>query len=680
MVSDELRQETHPPLTGIQIPGGLRGSVNHVLGWLPSRGLSLFLVDLLAAGASLVAAIVFQRSSLSVLYADFRQILLPVIVFVGLCALIFPSLGMYNKNWRYASIKDLVAILAASALASISFFLLVIYVPNLSAIEPGVVGIGAFILVCLLSMIRISFRIDEVVDFSLTGVARAARKDLIPVLLVEAGHSADLYLRALQRDRNASYLPVGILDSNPRNRGVLLRGVPVLGDLNDFDKVIDSLEANGKRPRHIVFTETLGRFGGSAATLIDRAERRGIAFSRLRAPTELRNPKTEGRFELRPIELTDLLERSQAALDRDALRRLVVGRRVLVTGAGGSIGKELALQIAALGPSELVLLDSCEYNLYAVELEIKEGHPNVSSTYYLCNIREENRVNEIFDAHRPELVFHAAALKHVPLVELNPCEGVLTNVIGTMHVAAAAKRTKVLAMVQVSTDKVVNPTSVMGATKRLAELYCQALDLKSREEPDGPRFMTVRFGNVLGSSGSLVPLFQRQLARGGPLTVTHPDMQRFFMTIREAVELTLQASAYGLEQCLGRGEIFVLDMGEPVRIIDVARRMIRLAGLTPDEDVKIEIVGLRPGEKLREELFDSCEKAVASPVPGVLGALPNSVELSVLNQGLSKLSYCAEARDVAGLFAAMGELLPNYRGGQRPARAPGPRPRIVVAA
>ena len=323
-------------------------------------------------------------------------------------------------------------------------------------------------------------------------------------------------------------------------------------------------------------------------------------------------------------------------------------------------GSELTRQIAAFGPSEIILIDSTEFNLYSIDLELSEKFPDVSRTMYLCSIRDAHRVNEIFARHQPELVFHAAALKHVPMVELNPCEGILTNAIGTKNVAEAAKRCGVLAMVQISTDKVVNPTSVMGLTKRLAELYCQALDIGESENTAGSRFMTVRFGNVLGSSGSLIPLFQRQIARGGPLTVTDANMTRYFMTIREAVELTLHASAHGLEKKLGLGQIFVLDMGAPIKILDIARRMIRLAGHTPDEDIKIKIVGCRPGEKLYEEIFDKFEQRVESSVAGVFGAVPVPVPLEKLRKALRKLAAAAEVGDVDKVFATVADVVPCY--------------------
>jgi O-antigen biosynthesis protein WbqV len=309
------------------------------------------------------------------------------------------------------------------------------------------------------------------------------------------------------------------------------------------------------------------------------------------------------------------------------------------------------------------VLDNCEFNLYSIDLDLAENFSGVERSAHLCDVRDPRRLENVFAQHKPELVFHAAALKHVPMVELNPCEGVLTNVCGTMNVAEAVRRWGAVAMVQISTDKVVNSPNVMGATKRLAELYCQSLDLECAKIVGAPRFVTVRFGNVLGSSGSLIPLFKRQLARGGPLTVTHPEMKRFFMTIREAVELTLQASAYALERKLGSGEIFVLDMGEPIKVIDIARRMIRLAGFAPDKDVQIEIIGRRPGEKLFEELFDETERRVAPPVPGVFGAVPTPVPLSVLYDTFERLHGFASAGNTEGVFGTMRCILPGFRAG-----------------
>ena len=629
------------------------------------RSLRLYALDLLFSAIALGAAAMFRfGGDESAPFLPIHEpVFLAVPLFVLICAIVFPLMGLYGRNWRYTSIPDLVPITKAVLLASLVFVSSLFLFTRLNSIPRSVVALEVFILIFLLVAARLAFRLDELIPFvSASGRSGIGSEKSLPILLVGAGNSADHYLRALQRDPFSTYRPVGLLENSSNQRGVLIRGVPILGTLDDFETVMRELEVRNLRPRHLIFTESLSGFPKETVEkLIGHADKCGLATSRLPYPTELRNAWSETSMELRPIELTDLLERPQAALDRGALLRLVGDRRVLVTGAGGSIGSELTLQIAGLQPAELVLVENSEYNLYAIDLEMREKFPAIKRVPYLCNIRDPARVDAIFERHRPQLVFHAAALKHVPIVEANPCEGVLTNVVGTMNVAEAAKRSGAMAMVMISSDKVVNSTSVMGMTKRLAELYCQALDIEGMESTGGPRFMTVRFGNVLGSSGSLIPLFKRQLARGGPLTVTHPDMRRFFMTIREAVELTLQASAFGLEQQIGQGEIFVLDMGKPIKIIDIARRMIRLAGYSPDKEIKIEIVGSRPGEKLYEELFDIAERQVPSPIPGVLGAVPSAIPIPTIRGVFKRLGHCAESGDVPGLFKQACELLPNYR-------------------
>jgi O-antigen biosynthesis protein WbqV len=593
---------------------------------------------------------------------SFRFLLFTVPGFVLTCAAIFPLSPLYSRNWRHASVADLFGIVRVVCVASL-VFVFCIFVARLFSVPRSVMVIEALILAPLMIALRLRPQYRAMLHLAAPLLTTPEEpEDKLPVLLIGTGDAADLYLCALQRDPTARYWPVGILDNGTAPEGFYLRGVPVLGSIGDFEAVVRDLSYKGLRPRHLILTEGTSGFAESGLEeLINCADRTGMAISRPAPVLELRNPKSESRFELRPIELTDLLERPQAALDRDALRRMIACRRVLVTGAGGSIGSELILQLAAFGPSELVAIDHCEYNIYAIDLELGEKFPNLARKVYLCDVRDAARLMEIFDRHRPELVFHAAALKHVPMVELNPCEGVLTNVLGTMNVADATRRCGAQAMVQISTDKAVNATSVMGATKRLAELYCQALDLESASAASPVRFMTVRFGNVLGSSGSLIPLFKRQLARGGPLTVTHPEMTRFFMTIREAVELTLQASAYGLEKQVGQGEIFVLDMGEPIKIIDMARRMIKLAGYVPEEDIKIDIVGCRPGEKLFEELFDDNERRVNSPVPGVLGAIPHPVPLTRLQRAFAQLRRRAKSGDLDGLVDLITQILPTYR-------------------
>jgi FlaA1/EpsC-like NDP-sugar epimerase len=638
-----------------------------------SRG--LFVADVASALLALLFAFMLRYSVQGGGFPPdiFHRLLIAGPWYAGVCALIFPLTGLYNRNWRYGSLSDLGAIIRAVALTSAALVCLLFFVTRLEDVPRSAVIIDALLLTGFLLASRLSFRFSELRLLGIEFAPIADRDDKrIPTLLIGAGDAADLYLRAARRDKNCPHLPVAILDATSEHKGETLRDVPIIGSIGEFRSAIDELGLEGRLPRHVIFTDSPSAFAESdVSALLRDADELGIPVSRLSHATELRNAHGGNAVELQAIELADLLERPQAMLDHGAILRLIQGRRVLVTGAGGSIGSELTLQIASCDPAELVLVENCEFNLYAIDNELAERFPHIPRTTHMCNVRRAKRVDDIFDQHRPELVFHAAALKHVPMVELNPCEGALTNVIGTMNVANAANRTGALAFVQISTDKAVNPTSVMGATKRLAELYCQALDIEGFEQHRGPRFMTVRFGNVLGSSGSLIPLFKRQLAAGGPLTVTDSQMTRFFMTIREAVQLTLQASSYGLEGEIGQGEIFVLDMGEPIKIIDIAHRMISLAGLTPDVDIKIKFIGLRPGEKLYEELFDTSEERVPSPVPGVFGALPQPLPLDLIQENFTRLQLYSELGEEAMLLKVLADLIPGYE--RKPTTSTAPR-------
>lgn len=641
----------------------------------------LYLADLMSAAMSLIFAFFLRYSIEGVVNrADtVNSLLIAGPQYIVVCAIVFPLVGLYSRNWRYGSISDYTVVARAVVITTAILVCVLFLATRLQDIPRSAILIDSLLLTCFLVASRIGYRMGEL-RFLGWGNALSLKEKSVPTLLIGAGDAADLYLRALAKDKFSTHMPVGCLDIDENHLGMLLRGVPIVGTVEGFREAIEELKRAGHAPRHIIFTESPASLGDDVSErLLSYAESTGISASRVSQITELRNATRESRLELRSMELADLLERQQAALDHGAIISLLRGRRVLITGAGGSIGSELTLQVAACQPAEIVLIENCEYNLYEIDMALAERFSEVRRTVYMCDVRHEKRVNDIFDMHQPELVFHAAALKHVPMVELNPCEGALTNVIGTMNIANATRRVHAKAMVQISTDKVVNPTSFMGATKRLAELYCQALDIKGFETNLGPRFMTVRFGNVLGSSGSLIPLFKKQLAKGGPLTVTDEDMTRFFMTIREAVELTLQASSYGLQGEIGQGEIFVLDMGAPIKIIDIARRMIKLSGLRPDIDIEIKIVGLRPGEKLFEELFDTAEERVESPVPGVLGAIPDPVPLAFLEDCFSRLRLIAESGDHSALVRLVRDVLPTYEPGAASSLSPVPNRSTVTA-
>ncbi|MEO0961921.1 MAG: polysaccharide biosynthesis protein, partial [Pseudomonadota bacterium] len=353
------------------------------------------------------------------------------------------------------------------------------------------------------------------------------------------------------------------------------------------------------------------------------------------------------------VDVEDLLSRPQAQLDKSDMRHLLAGKRVVVTGAGGSIGSELVLQIAEFDPASITLLDQSEYNLYEIDRLLGEEYPDLPRTAHLCNVRNADQVDSIFAQASPQVVVHAAALKHVPLLEPQPSQAVLTNIHGSRNVADASVKCGADVMVMISTDKASDPISIMGASKRVAESYAQVLDIDQRNRTNGTRFVTVRFGNVLGSAGSVVPLFQKQLEKGGPLTVTDPEMVRYFMTIREAVQLVLFASAREMKLDASIGSILVLDMGEPVRIIDMARQMIRLAGLEPDEDIEIKITGARPGERLSEPLFDKREEHLPSGHPGLLLARPDVGGLAQVRQSIDHMVDLARKGDEASVRTAL---------------------------
>ena len=572
------------------------------------------------------------------------------------------------QYWRFAGIGDLLGVAGGSVLGA-ALFAVLLHIAAVPPPNPALPIIHALTLLAFLGTPRVLYRRSQ-----LHGSARpaqASEDDVPSVLLVGAGEDADLFLRALAQERRRSLRVMGLLALASRQTGRRIHGFPILGSVDDAPSVLDRLKAEDRVPAMMVVT-TPNLTGLSLANLLDIADQHGLMVRRAPKPTALHPATRRGeapagvpaRLELKPVAIEDLLNRPQVPLDREGMARLVQGRRVIVTGAGGTIGSELARQVAALGPEVLILLDNGEYALWQIDLELAENHPSVHREALIADIRDEARVRAIFETWRPELVFHAAALKHVPMVEANPLEGMLTNIAGTRHVADAARGVGALAMVLISTDKAVNPTSLMGATKRLAEMYCQALDIAARVSGSGMRCVTVRFGNVLGSTGSVVPLFQRQLERGGPLTVTHPDMQRYFMTVREAVGLVLQASVLGTGDVVlpsGRdGGIFVLDMGKPVKIVELARQMIRLAGLRPEEDVEIRFTGLRPGEKLFEELFHGREPPVATGYTGLLMANPRTADPAIVGRAIDEIASACRGGQARLALTLLGRLVPEF--------------------
>lgn len=651
-----------------------------------TRALIALVHDVVMAALSFAAALGLRLGDEVWDYLGDAHVLQAWGVFTAVCAVVFWLTGLYRGIWRYASLRDLIAIARAVSVALLLFLPLTFLATRLEALPRSFLIIDWFVLIFLLGAPRMVYRV-----FKDRGFDHLLERDSgyrVPVLLTGAGDAAEMFIRDLRRDPARAYDPVGILDEKGTRVGRQIQGVPVMGDLRALGEAVASLRRRAKAPQRIIVTRRLDR--EDMAWLLDAAEEHGMSLARLPRLTEFKaGAETAGerKAQPRPVAIEDLLGRPQASLDRDAMARLIAGRCVLVTGAGGSIGSELVRQAAELAPARLVLVDHGEHPLYSIDLEVAERWPALARRPVLIDVRDRDGLDRLFAAERPELVLHAAALKHVPLAEANPGEAVLTNVVGTLNVAELSRMHAARAMVQVSTDKVIDPIGVMGASKRLAESYCQALDLAERGgagaaggEGAGAatRFVTVRFGNVLGSGGSVVPLFQRQLARGGPLTVTHPEMTRYFMTVREAVQLVLQASALGVAggEAEEVGKIYVLDMGEPIRIVELARQMIRLAGLRPGKDIEIVYTGLRPGEKLHERLFHPDEATRATSHPSLRLAAARTSNVELLRRGIDSLAAAARAGDEAELRRLLAKLVPEWRpaaqNGTTQTAAPGP--------
>ena len=586
----------------------------------------------------------------------------------GAAALLLAGIpfGLSVQYWRFAGVADLLGVAAASVAAA-ALFPVVLHEAGWLPATPAFPVIHALVLMVLLSLPRIAYRLKQ--------ESPAQHGETVQsVLLVGANEAADLFIRALSASRTPPWRVAGLLSLGSAQTGRRIQGHPILGAIEEADTVLARLRSEARLPACLVVTDP-DLDGAKLTALMESADRQGLRVFRAPRPTALDPAAAAGQaatVELKPVAIEDLLNRPQVPLDRAGMARLVQGRRVIVTGAGGTIGAELARQVAGLGPELLVLLDNGEFALWQIDLELAESAPQVPRRAVIADIRDQPRIAAVMDDVRPHLVFHAAALKHVPMVEANPLEGLRTNAAGTRNVADAARAAGAQAMVLISTDKAVNPTSVMGASKRLAEMYCQAQDIAARANAQGSgqaaaggmRCITVRFGNVLGSTGSVVPLFQRQLARGGPLTVTHPDMQRYFMTVREAVGLVLQASVVGTDaaapELLRNGGIFVLDMGQPVKIVDLARQMIRLAGLRPDIDIQIAFTGLRPGEKLFEELFHGHEPPVPTGFPGLLMATPRTADPAIVGRAIDEIAIAGRNGQRNLALSLLGRMVPEF--------------------
>jgi len=626
---------------------------------------SLSWKNLLASGHDVIMSVGALLIALAARYGDHvwhvNQLWLWLVLFALTCFVVFQILGLGRGMWRFASITDLRTIVLGSTISIVGYLLLLFSITRLDGFPRTALPITWFVMIVLIGAPRLAYRAFK--DGGLTGIRPRdlADRPCEDILIVGTVSEADQVIRSYGLENSTRYHVHGIIDTKHGKSGRRVRGVPVVGDVGELSEIVPRLARAGSTINALVLASP--SFSGDWAALLQTATELQLPLRRVAS-----RPLTGMEPDLAELTLEDLLSRPSVKLAIDNIDTLIRDRVILITGAGGSIGSEIVRQVARYAPKYLVLFDLSEYALYEIDHEIARDFPELSRAAVLGDVRDAEQMRRLVSGTRPSVIFHAAARKHVPLIEANPCDGITTNVFGTRNLADAAVEAGVDAFVMISTDKAIRPTSTMGASKRVAELYCQAQDVTGSKT----RFVTVRFGNVLGSTGSVVPLFRRQILAGGPVTVTHPDMKRYFMTIPEATQLVLQAAATGIEQRRVRGRIMVLDMGQPVRIIDLARSMIVLAGLRPDRDVEIRFTGLRSGEKLFEELFDPTENPEPSGVDGVFVASPLLADADILQRGLASLNAAVLQGDGVLARARLFDLLPESLSGRIPAGIAGP--------
>lgn len=561
--------------------------------------------------------------------------------------LVYYFFGLYRRMWIYASIREALMVVAASVTASALLAATMIALTSFRlfvGFPRSVLIIDFFLSVFAAGGLRFTLRLLAESRINQAIQEGAGLRQPQKVLIVGAGDAGALVVRELQKNPQLNLIPIGFLDDNPAKQRQQIYGVPVVGTLSDLEKVIDQTRA---QQVIIAIPSAAGRV---VRLVADACRAKGVPFRTMPGIYELLGG-TVSVSRLREVDITDLLRRNPVQIDESLVGATLSGKVVLITGAGGSIGRELCRQVARWGPSELILLGHGENSIFEALMELRENFPSLLFRPVIADVRDYGRIRNVFLRHRPEIVFHAAAHKHVPLMELNVEEAVTNNVLGTMNVVSAALESGVERLVMVSTDKAIRPANIMGATKRLAEMI--VLDAARRS---GRSYSVVRFGNVLGSRGSVVPLFKRQIARGGPVTVTHPEMRRYFMTIPEAVHLVLQASAMG-----EGGETFVLNMGEQIRILDLAEDLIRLSGLEPGKDIEIVFTGIRPGEKLSEDLWDEGVPIEKTEHPEIFRVNSETPELSgeELRSLVEQVLRLAQEGDTHTLINLLDETIPG---------------------
>ncbi|WP_104372194.1 polysaccharide biosynthesis protein [Desulfocucumis palustris] len=550
----------------------------------------------------------------------------------------FYLFNLYNRVWAYASTSELVAIVQAVTLGSFGTIALTYF--TYWPLPRSVVIMQWAFTIILIGGSRLAWRVY--VEQRKTNGCKAGRRALI----IGAGDAGAMVTREF-KGHKLNIRPVGFIDDDPNKQRLTVLGLPVLGNREAIPQVVKKLNVD------LIIIAMPSVSTAVIREFVEICRETGAEMKILPGMYQIIDGHVSVNH-LRPVQLEDLLHREPVRVDLEEVAGYLRGETVLITGAGGSIGSELCRQVSLFGPQKLILFGHGENSIHKIWLELEESFKGIPLEIEIADVRDRSKVNYIFEKHRPGVVFHAAAHKHVPLMELHPDEAVKTNITGTLNVSDAADRVGVKVFVMISTDKAVNPSSVMGATKRMAELIIQ-----NKNRVSNTIFTAVRFGNVLGSNGSVVPIFQRQIANGGPVTVTHPEMKRYFMTIPESVQLVIQAGAMA-----EGGEVFVLDMGEPVKIVDLAKDMIKFSGLEPEKDIQITFTGVRPGEKLFEELLTAEEGSRATKHKRIFIARPSLVDVSALGQGIVELfskGHLCKREDVFAILSSMIPILKRYQ-------------------
>jgi FlaA1/EpsC-like NDP-sugar epimerase len=628
---------------------------------LTSRQILIVLHDLLATVAAIVLTFFMRFEGRNL---DERlpglEILLPFLLIFA--AAVYFIVGLHRNKWRFTSVPDIYNIFRASTALAVSLLALdyVLLSPNFyGTFFFGKITILLywFLQMFFLGGLRIAYRYF---NYART-IQRVKIADATPTLVLGRAADAEILLRSIESGAVKKIWPAGILSPSTADQGQSIRGIPVLGNVDDLEEVVADLAARGSRVTRLVLTPSALSPDARPESLLVRARRLGLSLSQL--------PSLDAgaqAVQLAPVAVEDLLLRPSVSIDYHRLEEFVSGKSIVVTGGGGSIGAEICNRMVAFGAARLLVIENSEPALHAI-VEILNGRQSETKiSGRIADIRDRQRIVSLIAQFKPDIVFHAAALKHVPLLEQDWDEGIKTNVFGSINVADAAAAAGATAMVMISTDKAIEPVSVLGATKRLAEMYCEALDHEfANRGGDGQRAMrliSVRFGNVLASNGSVVPKFKAQIEAGGPVTVTHPDMVRYFMTIREACDLVVTAASHALAPKRSDVSVYVLNMGQPVKIVDLAERIIRLSGLEPGRDIEITFTGIRPGERLHEILFANEEETTETGIPGIVAAKPVRPSIESIRAWVATLEQGLARNERAAIYSVLRDAVPEFRG------------------